>query len=164
MTFSRRTIERNVEAAMALTRDEFARRLRHARELKGLNQADVANGVNVDIRTYQRWESQNPDDQRMPYKKHLPRLAEVLDVEVEHLTGPLSTGDQLTRIENALNENNRLIRQMLSLIAGLEAATALPATATHEAPTGALARELQDGTPSRQAPQRARRRAGQGGT
>lgn len=140
---------------MALNKDQFAEQLRHHRLLAGLNQADVAHRVGVELRTYQRWEAA----ERMPYNRHIVSLAEALDVETEVFTGSLSTSDALLRIEQGLQENNRLLRQLYAyLMAG---AVARPTDgAAAEAPPGALGRELQDSQPTAQTQQRARRRAG----
>lgn len=94
---------------MALTKDQFAEQIRHHRALRGLNQADVAAMVGVELRTYQRWEA----GERMPYKRHVLELAQALDVDVEVLTGTLTTADTLLRIEQGVIDNNRLLRQAI---------------------------------------------------
>lgn len=99
----------SVDTAMALTKDQLAEQLRQHRALRGLNQKDVAALVGVELRTYQRWEA----GERMPYNRHLVALAEALDVDAETLTGAPHTADALQRIEQAVSENNRLLRQAI---------------------------------------------------
>jgi transcriptional regulator with XRE-family HTH domain len=139
---------------MALNKDQFAEQLLHHRSLAGLNQADVAERVGVDLRTYQRWEAA----ERMPYKRHLRSLSEVLDVDPEVFTGSLETSDTLLRLEKAVNDNNRLLRQLYALIA----TTMRSSDGVPEGPPGALARELQDSQTTPGTPQRAPRRAAPG--
>jgi transcriptional regulator with XRE-family HTH domain len=100
---------------MPLTKDQFAEQLKHHRALCGLNQIDVARAVKVELRTYQRWEA----GERMPYKRHILALANALDVDVQVFTGELSTSEALHRIEQAIAENNRLLRQLLVNVARL---------------------------------------------
>ena len=114
MSWSRQAIATSVHKAMALTKDQFAEQIRHHRALRGLNQSDVAYKVGVELRTYQRWEA----GERMPYKRHVLALARALDIDVEVLTGTLSTSDTLLRIEQAVSENNRLLRQAIVNAAG----------------------------------------------
>jgi transcriptional regulator with XRE-family HTH domain len=154
MPYSRQAITGSVARAMALNKDQFAEQLLHHRSLAGLNQADVAEQVGVDLRTYQRWEAA----ERMPYKRHLRRLSEVLDVDPEVFTGSLETSDTLLRLEQAVNDNNRLLRQLYALIA----TTMRPADGVPEAPQGALARELQETATTGAAPRRAQTRAARG--
>lgn len=141
---------------MALNKDQFAEQLRHHRALAGLNQSDVAHRVGVELRTYQRWEA----GERMPYKGNVRALAEALDVDIEVFTGSLNTSDSLLRIEQAVIENNRLIRQLYAWLASATSAPAQDGGVTPESPPGALGRELQDPQPTAQTPKRARRRAG----
>lgn len=93
---------------MALTKDQFAEQLRHHRALAGLTQTELAERVGVNLRTFQRWE----DAERTPYKRHLLSLARALNVDPQVFTGTLATADTLIRIEQALAENNRLLRQL----------------------------------------------------
>lgn len=101
---------------MALSKEEFGRRVRAAREAADLTQDQVAKALGVNWATYQRWET----GKFHPRPNHLIPLARVLAVEPEHLTGVDGHADTaLERLVSAVEANSRLLRELRVVMDGL---------------------------------------------
>lgn len=101
---------------------EIGRRIQHARTTKGWTQLDFALQAHVSPSTVQRWEAG-----KLPRVKELMRIAELLEVPVEHLVEP-SNGDQperiaseevaarLVRIEQAQDEQGESLQELNEML------------------------------------------------
>jgi transcriptional regulator with XRE-family HTH domain len=108
----------SVHPDMPLAKEEFARRMRQARQRRNppLTQRDIADALNTDWRVVQRWDT----GQAIPKPKTLVRLADTLGVDIDYLREPQSE-HVLERIERKVNENGNLLRSTLGLIEDLRA-------------------------------------------
>ena len=61
----------------------FCERLRYLRESKGLTQKDIANGIDIGLHTYQRYEY----GEREPQLSTLVALADFYDLSLDELVG-----------------------------------------------------------------------------
>jgi transcriptional regulator with XRE-family HTH domain len=84
---------------------DFPQRLRELRQQRQLTQIRVAELVGVGIRVYHRWENGNAT----PHFDALLRLADVLDISLDELTGREPVNDDST-IHN--RELHQLVRQV----------------------------------------------------
>ena len=77
-----------------LPEETLGQRLRSARKLKGLFIADVAAQAGISADTLRNWET----DRYQPHNPgDLKRLADVLDVNIEYLMGPLPKNAELSQ-------------------------------------------------------------------
>lgn len=97
---------------MALRKTRVAAELRRLQELHGLTQAQAADKVGVDTRTWQRW---TDEDGTIPYPRNLATIAErfgvSLDVFVDDASAPqpAMAQPQLDRIEAKLDDLIRML-------------------------------------------------------
>ena len=84
----RQSVADSIRRQMALEKQEFARRLREAREHAGLSQEEAAKKIGVTLRSYGRWESTHKKDGAIPRGSRLDPIAEALNVDREYLMGP----------------------------------------------------------------------------
>ena len=96
---------------MALSRQEFGRRMRAARQRANLTQQDVADRMGVAWRQAQKWDSGNV----LPRANRIPQIAEILGVDVAYLQEPVDehTVDRTARL---VQENAVALRTTLSLL------------------------------------------------
>lgn len=96
---------------MALSRQEFGRRMRAARERAHLTQQEVADQMGVAWRQAQKWDS----GKVLPRPSRIPEIAEVLGVDPSYLQDPIDehTVDRTARI---VQENAVALRTTLSLL------------------------------------------------
>jgi transcriptional regulator with XRE-family HTH domain len=89
---------------MALTKREFARRLRAARERLDIRQEDAARRIGTTWATYQRWES----GKTSPRPGKIEAIAQALEVDIEHLQGAEEdTETTLQRVASTAEANAR---------------------------------------------------------
>lgn len=92
---------RTVALLMADYRQRIAAKIRYERELRGEDPIDVAYGIGVHLRTYERWEA----GEVQPQRRNLRALAARWGIEVRDLRPDLEADEhQLSRIEIAIAE------------------------------------------------------------
>lgn len=96
---------------MALSRDEFGRRFRAARERASLTQQAIADQLDVPWRHVQRWDS----GKVLPRAERIPQLAEILGVDVTYLQEPVDE-NIIDRTARVAQENAVALRTALSLL------------------------------------------------
>lgn len=94
--------------SMILDMTDFAERLRELRAQRQLTQARVAELVGVGVRVYHRWERGGA----APHLDTLLKLADVLDVSLDELTGRANIQNE-GRIRNP--ELNQLVHEVDTL-------------------------------------------------
>lgn len=113
-----RQMEARVAREMALSKRDFARRLRAARENAGLTQGQLADRIGRDWASVQRWETEKTS----PRPGMIPRIARALDVSEEHLQGTLDSADTtLERLVRDIGTQSRAIRELHVAVDGLVA-------------------------------------------
>lgn len=111
MSWTSQQVATSVRRAVALQREEFARRLVALREQHDppLTQEQAAELIGVDPRHYHRWENRETD----PYLSTRAKIAKAYGIDVSYLIAepgaPLGLGldgtnDQLTRLEAKLDQ------------------------------------------------------------
>lgn len=96
---------------MALSREEFGRRMRSARERASLTQQDVADQLGVPWRHVQRWDT----GKVLPRAERIPQLAEILGIDVSYLQEPVDE-HAVDRTARLVAENAVALRTALSLL------------------------------------------------
>lgn len=96
---------------MALSREEFGRRFRAARERAHLTQEGVADQLGVKWRQVQRWDT----GQVLPRAERIPELAKILGVEPSYLQEPVDE-HVVDRTARLAQENAVALRTALALL------------------------------------------------
>lgn len=96
---------------MALSKEEFAKRVRSARVRSGQSQGDAADTAGISLRNWQRYES----GEIMPRAHALPKVASAIGVPVGHLE-EAATETVLERLERKMDNNALMARQILGVI------------------------------------------------
>lgn len=96
---------------MALSKEEFGRRFRAARERASLTQEEVADQLGVKWRQIQRYDT----GQVLPNPGRIPKLAEILGVEPAYLQEPVDE-HVIDRTARLVQENAVALRTALALL------------------------------------------------
>jgi transcriptional regulator with XRE-family HTH domain len=99
---------------MRLTSEEVGERIREARLRHGWTHEELARRMNVNWRTVQRWQKGNP-----PRLQTLHRLADVLGVPDDYLTGRTNSLATLTELREQLNALTVRVDTLTTTIAAL---------------------------------------------
>lgn len=97
----------------------FAERLKIARKHAGLTQETVAEKLEIECRTYQRYESSSESDNVVPNLEVIVKLTQVLDCDITYFTGE-NKEDEFNRDTAAASETTGLNYKTIEILEAIK--------------------------------------------